>query len=43
MTYHDSGTERCFGYMFDFPGHGVFEPTLGVAVSAEEATIHITV
>src|SRR5713101_3977926 len=41
MTYQDNGTERCFGYMFDFPGHGVFEPTFGkLAVSAEEAKSH---
>jgi hypothetical protein len=41
MTYQDNGTERCFGYMFDFPGHGVFEPTFGkLAVSAEEARTH---
>ncbi len=41
MTYQDDGTERCFGYLFDFPGHGVFEPTFGkLAVSPEEAKTH---
>ena len=41
MTYQDNGSERCFGYMFDFPGHGVFEPTFGkLEVSAEEANVH---
>ncbi len=41
MTYPDDGTERCFGYMFDFPGHGVFEPTFGkVDVSPAEAETH---
>ncbi len=41
MTYQDDGSKRCFGYLFDFPGHGVFEPTFGkLDVSAEEAKIH---
>jgi hypothetical protein len=41
MTYQDKGSERCFGYLFDFPGHGVFEPTFGkLDVSPEEAKIH---
>ena len=41
MTYLDSGTERCFGYLFHFPGHGVFEPTFGkLDVSPEEAQAH---
>jgi hypothetical protein len=41
LTYRDNGTERCFGYLFDFPGHGVFEPTFGkLDVSAEEAKTH---
>src|SRR4051794_15297760 len=41
MTYQDNVAERCFGYMFDFPGQGVFEPTFGkLDVSAENATIH---
>jgi len=41
MTYQDNGTERCFGYMFDFPGHGVFEPTFGkLDVSIGEAKTH---
>lgn len=41
MTYQDNGSERCFGYLFDFPGHGVFEPTFGkLDVSAEDAKTH---
>jgi len=41
MTYRDTGSERCFGYLFDFPGHGVFEPTFGkLDVSAEDTTTH---
>lgn len=41
MTYKDKDTARCFGYMFHFPGHGVYEPTFGrVEVSPEEAQIH---
>jgi hypothetical protein len=41
MTYQDNGSERCFGYLFDFPGHGVFEPTFGkLDASAEEARTH---
>ena len=41
MTYQDNGAERCFGYLFNSPAHGVFEPTFGkLAVSAEEANTH---
>ena len=41
MTYADDGRDRCFGYMFEFPGHGIFEPTFGkFAVSSEEAKTH---
>lgn len=41
MTYLDNGSERCFGYLFDFAGHGVYEPTFGkVDATAEEAKIH---
>src|SRR5690349_17147802 len=41
MTYQDNGTERCFGYMFHFPGHGIFEPTFGkLEVTPEEAKAH---
>lgn len=29
MTFQDKGKERCFGYMFHFAGHGVFEPNFG--------------
>ena len=41
MPYQDHGQERCLGYLFDFPGRGVYEPTFGkVDVTAEEASIH---
>lgn len=41
MTYIDQGTERCFGYMYHFPGHGVYEPTFGrLEVAPDEAQTH---
>ena len=41
MTYRDNGQERCLGYLFEFPGHGIFEPTFGkLEVTAEEAKTH---
>ncbi len=41
LTYRDHGRERCFGYLFEFPGHGIFEPTFGkLAVNAEEVKTH---
>ena len=41
LTYQDNGSERCCGYLFDFPGHGMFEPTFGkLDVSPEEAKTH---
>jgi hypothetical protein len=41
MTYQDNERERCFGYLFEFPGHGIFEPTFGkLDVSPEEAKTH---
>jgi hypothetical protein len=43
LTYldNDTGQERCFGYLFEFPGRGIFEPTFGkLEVSSEEATTH---
>ena len=41
MTYPDNHRERCLGYLFEFPGHGIFEPTFGkTEVSSEEATAH---
>lgn len=41
LTYQENGTERCFGYLFGFPGHGVFEPTFGkLDVSPTEAKTH---
>src|SRR5439155_139559 len=41
MTHRDKRRERCFGYMFEFPGHGIFEPTFGrLDVSSEDAKTH---
>jgi len=41
LTHQDNGIERCLGYLFDFPGRGVFEPTFGkLDVSPEEAKTH---
>ena len=41
LTCRDNGRERCFGYLFEFPGHGIFEPTFGkLEVSSEEAKAH---
>jgi len=41
LTYRDNGTERCFGYLFEFPGHGIYEPTFGkLEVTSEEAKTH---
>jgi hypothetical protein len=41
MTWPDHGQERCFGYLFEFPGHGIFEPNFGkLEVTSEEAKTH---
>jgi len=41
MSYRDKGRERCFGYLFEFAGHGIFEPTFGkIDVSSQEAKTH---
>jgi hypothetical protein len=41
MTYRDNGTERCFGYLLEFAGHGIYEPTFGkLDVTSEEAKTH---
>ena len=41
LTYRDNGHERCLGYLFEFPGHGIFEPTFGkLEVTSEEAKTH---
>ena len=41
LTYQDDGGERCFGYLFEFPGHGVFEPTFGkLEVTPGETQTH---
>ncbi len=41
LTYEDTGRERCFGYLFEFASHGIYEPTFGkLDVSSEEARTH---
>lgn len=41
LTYQDTGRERCFGYLFEFAGHGIYEPTFGkLNVSSEEVQTH---
>lgn len=41
LTYQDNGHERCFGYLFEFPEHGIYEPTFGkLDVTSEEARTH---
>ena len=41
MTYRDNGQERCLGYLFEFPGRGIFEPNFGkLEVTSAEATTH---
>lgn len=41
LTYQDNDRERCFGYLFEFAGHGIYEPTFGrLDVSSEEARTH---
>jgi len=38
LTYRDNRRERCFGYLFEFPGHGILEPTFGkLDVSSADA------
>ena len=41
LTYQDDGRERCFGYLFECQGHGIYEPTFGkLEVTSEEAKTH---
>ena len=41
MTWPDHGQERRLGYLFEFPGHGIFEPNFGkLEVTSEEAKTH---
>jgi len=41
LAYQDDGRERCFGYLFEFAGHGIFDPTFGkLEVTSEEAKTH---
>lgn len=43
LTYRVAGQDKdtCLGYLFDFTGHGVFDPIFGkVEVTHEEADAH---
>lgn len=41
LTYQDNGHERCFGYLFECPEHGIYEPTFGkLDVTSEESRTH---
>ena len=41
LTFRDEGGQRCFGYLIEFPGHGIFEPTFGqLDVTPEETRTH---
>lgn len=41
LTYQQAGREHCFGYLFEFPGRGIYDPTFGrLEVTPEEARIH---
>lgn len=41
ITYRDTGSEHCLGYLLSFEGHGVFDPDLGrIEVTPEEANAH---
>lgn len=41
LTYQQAGHEYCFGYLFEFPGRGIYEPTFGrLEVTPVEAKIH---
>jgi hypothetical protein len=38
LTYQEQGQERCFGYLFEFRGHGIYEPAFGkLEVTSAEA------
>jgi hypothetical protein len=41
MTYQDGKQERCLGYLMNFKGKGIYEPTFGkVDVTDDEAEKH---
>lgn len=41
ITYKDKGSERCLGYLMNFQGQGIYEPTFGkVDVTDDEAKKH---
>lgn len=41
VTHKDGDQDRCLGYLMQFPGHGVYDASLGrVNVTPEEADTH---
>lgn len=41
LDYQDNGHERCFGYLFECPEHGIYEPAFGkLDVTSEESRTH---
>ena len=41
VTHKDGVEDRCLGYLMQFPGHGVYDASLGrVKVTPEEADTH---
>lgn len=41
LTYQEGGVNHCLGYLMNFPGHGVYDATLGrVDVTPEDAQKH---
>ena len=41
LTYQENGREPCFGYLMEFAGQGIFEPTFGrLDVTLDEARTH---
>jgi len=41
ITYKDGYEDRCLGFLMHFPGHGVYDASLGkIAVTAEQAQTH---
>lgn len=41
ITYKDNEIEHCLGYLMNFEGHGIYEPTFGrLDLTPEEADAH---
>jgi len=41
MTYQENGTVRCLGYLMEFAGRGIYEPSFGkLEVASAEAKAH---